>query len=221
MPPFFRSVLDIASPFRYNGENSAWETGMKIYDITQELFSCHVYPGDIAPSFRRVSDVEKGDVCSITEFSMNAHNGTHLDAPRHFVKGGKTIEELDLQTLIGPCTVARFDGGIDAAALTPYRGTERLLAKGDCFLTLEGAEALSEIGVKLFGLEAQSVTGSNPPMAVHVETLSKGIVLLEGVTLDGVEEGEYTLFAAPLKLGGSEGAPCRAVLIRDEGKDGR
>ena len=89
---------------------------------------------------------------------------------------------------------------------------------GRCRLTMDGARALSELGVKLFGLEAQSVTGSNPPLEVHVETLSHEIILLEGITLDGVPAGEYTLFAAPLKLGGSEGAPCRALLITEDGE---
>ncbi len=156
---------------------------MRIYDITQELFSCHVYPGD------------------------------HVDAPRHFVKDGISIEALDLYTLIGPCTVASFEGGITRDMLLPYRGTERLLSKGNAWLTVEGAEALSECGVKLFGLEHQSIAGDNPPTDVHVAVLSKGIVAVEGLVLSEVPEGKYFLFAAPIKLGGSDGSPCRAVLI--------
>lgn len=191
---------------------------MRIFDITQELFSCHVYPGDLAPSFRRVSDMEKGAVCNITELSMNAHNGTHVDAPRHFVKDGISIEALDLDILIGPCTVAEFAGGITRDMLLPYRGTERLLAKGNAWLTVEGAEALSECGVKLFGLEHQSIAGDEPPLAVHAAVLSKGIVAVEGLVLSGVPAGKYFLFAAPMKLGGSDGAPCRAVLVQGIGE---
>ena len=186
---------------------------MKIYDITQELFSCHVYPGDLAPSYRRVSDMENGAVCNITELEMNAHNGTHVDAPRHFVKDGLSIEALDLDTLIGPCTVAAFGDRITREALQPYRGTQRLLAKGGGWLTTDSAEALSEIGVKLFGVEHQSIAGNDPPMAVHIAVLSKGIVAVEGLDLSAVPPGEYWLFAAPLKLGGSDGSPCRAVLV--------
>ncbi len=191
---------------------------MRIYDITQELFSCHVYPGDLAPSYRRVSDMEKGAVCNITELSMNAHNGTHVDAPRHFVRDGISIEALDLGTLIGPCTGVACRGGITRDMLLPHRGTERLLAKGDAWLTVEGAEALSECGVKLFGLEHQSIAGDNPPTDVHVAVLSKGIVAVEGLDLSGVPEGRYFLFAAPMKLGGSDGSPCRAVLIEGIGE---
>ena len=191
---------------------------MRIYDITQELFSCHVYPGDLAPSFRRVSDMEKGAVCNITELEMNAHNGTHVDAPRHFVKDGLSVESLDLYTLTGPCTVAAFDGGITRDMLLPFRGVERLLAKGNNKLTPDGAEALGECGIKLFGLESQSIAGDDPPLAVHVAVLSKGIVAVEGLKLDEVPEGEYFLFAAPLKLAGSDGSPCRALLIDFEGE---
>ena len=186
---------------------------MRIYDITQELFSCHVYPGDLAPSFRRVSDMNEGEICNITEFEMNAHNGTHVDAPRHFVKDGISVEALDLYTLTGPCTVACFYGGITREKLLPYRGTARLLAKGDCLLEKDGAEALSGLGIRLFGLENQSIAGDNPPTPVHVAVLSKGIIAVEGLVLDEVPEGEYFLFAAPLKLAGSDGSPCRALLI--------
>ena len=186
---------------------------MKIYDITQELFSCHVYPGDLAPSYRRVSDMENGAVCNITELEMNAHNGTHVDAPRHFVKDGLPIESLDLYVLTGPCTVVSFDGGITRENLLPYRGVERILAKGKTKLTLDGAQALNEFGVRLFGLEAQSIAGDDPPLAVHVAVLSKGIIALEGLDLSAVPDGEYFLSAAPLKLGGSDGSPCRALLI--------
>ncbi|MBQ2546148.1 MAG: cyclase family protein [Clostridia bacterium] len=186
---------------------------MKIYDITQELFSAHVYPGDKKPAFRRVSDMEEGALCNITEFEMNAHNGTHVDAPRHFVKDGTPIEGLDLATLVGPCTVAAFDGPITEADIFAHRGCVRLIAKGKCRLTEESARALSACGVKLFGLESQSIAGDDPPLAVHVEVLSHGIVALEGLDLSAVEEGDYFLFAAPLKLAGSDGSPCRAVLV--------
>ena len=191
---------------------------MRIYDITQELFSCHVYPGDMAPSFRRISDMEKGAVCNITELEMNAHNGTHVDAPCHFVQDGISIEELDIGTLVGPCTVASFEGGITRDMILPCRGTARLLAKGNAWLELSGAEALSECGVKLFGLEHQSIAGNNPPAAVHAAVLSKGIIAVEGLDLSAVPAGEYFLFAAPLKLAGSDGSPCRAVLLEGIGE---
>ena len=68
---------------------------MKIYDISQEVFSCQVYPGDPAPERTTLSSMEKGDLYNLTAFSMCAHNGTHVDAPRHFIRDGITIEQLD------------------------------------------------------------------------------------------------------------------------------
>ena len=68
---------------------------MKIYDISQEVFSCRVYPGDPAPERKLLSSMEKGDLYNLTAFSMCAHNGTHVDAPFHFLKGGKAIDAMD------------------------------------------------------------------------------------------------------------------------------
>ncbi|MBO4356270.1 MAG: cyclase family protein [Clostridia bacterium] len=186
---------------------------MKIYDITQELFSSHVYPGDKKPEYRRIADTEKGDICSITEISINAHNGTHIDAPRHFVRGADTIEQLSPEIFLGDCVVTAANGPIGRDDIIKCKGEKRILFKGDCYLTVEGADALAEIGAVLFGIETQSITGSNPPAAVHVALLSKGVCALEGLVLSDVPEGKYFLSALPIKLGGSEGAPCRAVLV--------
>ncbi len=189
---------------------------MTYYDITQELFSSNVYPGDKAPLYRRISDMADGAVCNITELEMNAHNGTHIDAPRHFVRDGATIDELPLDTLIGPCTVATFDRpvtGDDLAALD-LTGVTRLLIRGGVCLELSGAAYLSEAGIRLVGVETQSIGPVGAPLDVHVEVLSHGIIALEGLVLTDIPDGEYTLFAAPLKLAGSDGSPCRAVLMK-------
>lgn len=189
---------------------------MKYYDITQELFSSHVYPGDKAPLYRRISDMANGAVCNITELEMNAHNGTHIDAPRHFIRDGIPIDALPLDTLIGPCTVATFDRPVtkEALAAIDLTGVTRLLIRGNVCLDLSGAAYLSEAGIRLIGVEPQSIGPVGAPMAVHVEVLSHGIIALEGLVLTDVPDGEYTLFAAPLKLAGADGSPCRAVLMK-------
>ena len=91
---------------------------------------------------------------------------------------------------------------------------KRLLIAGDAELSLEAAELLAEKGILLFGNESQTVGNPNSPMAVHKALLGKNVVLLEGVRLNGVEQGVYILNAAPLNLAGSDGAPARAILIK-------
>ena len=86
------------------------------YDITQEVFSAAVYPGDTPPSYRRARDMARGDGCTVTDLTMCAHNGTHADAPSHFVKGGRTAERLELSRFAGRCAVRSFAGAVTAGA---------------------------------------------------------------------------------------------------------
>lgn len=187
---------------------------MKIYDISQELFSGRVYPGDTAPTFRRVLKIADGASCNLTELSLGAHNGTHMDAPYHFYDNGKTIEQLDLSRCIGPCTVKSLQDveKKELEKLLKYC-KKRILIKGNAVITLEWAKLFNQYNIELIGVESQSVGPINGPMSVHLELLKKEVVLLEGLALEEVPEGDYFLSAAPLKLGGCDGAPCRAVLM--------
>ena len=74
---------------------------MKIYDISQEVFSCRIYPGDPAPAKTALSSMGNGDLYNLTAFSMCAHNGTHVDAPRHFLKNGKAVDAIALEACVG------------------------------------------------------------------------------------------------------------------------
>ena len=190
---------------------------MKLYDITQEVFSCKVWPGDPAPEKTVVHCVENGDVCNLTAFSMCAHNGTHIDAPFHFLNGGKTVEQLPLSVFVGDCYVARQDGavtGADAAAiLEKAGGIPRILIAGKATVTAEAAQVFAASGICLLGNESQTVGPENGPMQVHKILLEKEIALLEGVVLTNVPQGQYFLSAAPLQLSGADGAPCRAYLM--------
>ena len=190
---------------------------MKIYDITQELFSCNVYPGDPKPERKQLLSTAVGDVCNLTTLSICAHNGTHIDAPFHFLGDGKTVDQLELSAFVGDCFVARHCGDVTAAdALNILRkagGAERILIAGPATVTAPAARVFAESGIKLLGNESQTVGPENAPMEVHKILLGSEIVLLEGVVLKEVPEGFYFLSAAPLNLGGADGAPCRAYLI--------
>ena len=91
--------------------------------------------------------------------------------------------------------------------------TERILIGGEATMTEEGAKVLADAGVLLFGNESQTVGPLMSPAAVHMILLGNEVTLLEGVVLKDVPEGVYFLSAAPLNLGGADGAPCRAYLI--------
>ena len=195
---------------------------MKIYDISQEILSCRVFPGDPAPRSERIFDMARGDLYNLTAFSMCAHNGTHVDAPAHFLRGRETVEQLALSKTVGYAYVAAWEGDLlarDAEKLLARAKSEnpeaarRILISGRATVTRDAAAVFADAGVLLVGNESQTVGPEDAPMEVHRILLSAGVVLLEGIRLDGVREGVYLLSAAPLSIRGSEGAPCRAILI--------
>ena len=197
---------------------------MKIYDISQEVFTCQVYPGDPAPEKKLLNSMENGDLYNLSQFGMCAHNGTHIDAPAHFLKDGKTVEALDLNMFVGLAYVAEHQGsvsGADAEAMLKIakkenlEASKRILIKGDAEVSEEAAKVFASSGLLLLGNESQSVGPEDAPMEVHRTLLSANVTLLEGIRLADVREGVYFLNAAPLNLGGLEGSPCRAVLVEE------
>ena len=195
---------------------------MKIYDISQEVFGCKVFPGDPAPERKIISSMENGALYNLTAFSMCAHNGTHVDAPFHFIKDGKTVDTISLEAVVGMAYVAEHHGSVTgddaneivnkAKKLNP-EAAKRILLKGDAEVSLEAAKVFAASGICLLGNESQTVGPENAPMEVHLVLLGAGVILLEGIRLSEVPEGVYLLNAAPLNLSGADGAPCRAVLI--------
>ncbi len=195
---------------------------MKIYDISQEVFTCQVYPGDPAPERKIISSTKKGDLYNLTSFSMCAHNGTHIDAPFHFLQDGKTVDSIALDAFVGMAFVAEHRGivsGDDAieiikkAKAHSTESSKRILIKGDAEVSLDAAKVFSSLGISLLGNESQTIGPEDAPMAVHKELLEADVVLLEGIRLAEVNEGVYLLNSAPLNLSGADGAPCRAILI--------
>ena len=190
---------------------------MKIYDISQEVFSCAVYPGDPEPQKHTLSATTDGSLYNLTAFYMCAHNGTHIDAPFHFLSKGRTIDQMDLSVFVGDCYVARHTGDVTAddaqAILEKAEGAGRILIAGKATVTAEAADVFAASGILLIGNESQTVGPEDAPMQVHLILLGRGIALLEGVVLKDVPEGRYFLSAAPLNLAGADGAPCRAILV--------
>lgn len=211
---------------------------MTIFDITLNISNdLPVWPGDPAISFYRVADVNNGDVCTLSRLESGSHIGTHLDAPLHFIKGGRTVDQLDLDVLIGPCVVAHVPQAdvIDAALLDSLNlpaDTRRVLfrtrnsqiwgsADSGTFRTdyvgvdRSGADWLVGRGVQLVGVDYMSVAPFADTITPHNSLLGAGIIIVENLNLAGVEAGNYQLICLPLKLKDGDGAPVRAVLMSD------
>lgn len=196
---------------------------MEIFDISQEVFGCKVFPGDPSPERIVKMSISSGDICNLTEIKMCAHNGTHVDAPYHFINDGKTIDQVDMDRFIGYTYVVEHEGDIEEADAERFiaeakasdpRAAERILVKGDATVTAAAARIFARESIKLFGNESQTVGPEDSPAEVHLIMLGAQIVLLEGIRLAHVPEGVYLLNASPLNLGGADGSPCRATLIR-------
>jgi arylformamidase len=209
---------------------------MTIYDISLTVTpTLPVWAGDPPVRLTQPSHLERGDICTITRIDISAHTGTHLDAPAHFIRGGATVETLDLEALIGPARVvdARGRGHLTAEALEALAippGVERLLLRtensalwqrgetafAEDFIAIApgGAAWLVDHGVKLVGIDYLSVGSFDNGIPTHEILLNAGVIAVEGLDLSAIEPGEYQLICLPIKIGGADGAPCRAVLIR-------
>jgi arylformamidase len=195
---------------------------LKIIDISQELLSCKIYPGDPVPIGKRIKDMKNGDTYNLSTLSMCAHNGTHIDAPSHFIYDGNTVDKIKLDRFVGWCYVSDFQGNITAESAykiiekaRSHRCSEMILLREGANVTEDGAKAFAKEGVRLIGSESQSIGPIDSPMETHRILLERDVVLLEGLVLDSVEEGRYFLSAAPLNVCGFDGAPCRAYLISE------
>lgn len=187
----------------------------RLYDISQELLGSVVFPGDPAPVREQISSIARGDAVNVSHLRLCAHNGTHMDAPLHFVADAASIADMPLDQFVGEADVVscaeKVFGAREAERLIPPDCT-RLLLRG-VIPDLSGAEAIVRRGVRLVGVEPQSVGDPAAPAPVHRCLLGAGVAALEGIRLDGVPDGRYFLSAAPLKIAGCDGAPVRAFLL--------
>jgi len=191
---------------------------MKLYDITRTLQEAPVYPGDEPPA---VEPVEKYACVRLSRIGLSSHAGTHADALSHFLPEGLTIDEMPLERYCGPCAVLSVpgDGLIRADELRGrIMGHERIVLHtgGARFLCEEAAEYLVSCGVRTLVTDAVSVGPEDNEMGIHNRLLGAGVAVVENTVLDQVQDGAYLLFAFPMKIGGCDGAPVRAVLISEE-----
>jgi arylformamidase len=195
-----------------------------------------VYEGDAPMKFDFLHDMRKGEGFTLSVYSMGAHSGTHIDAPMHFILGGATIDRVPLEPLIGAARVIDIPDGvqaIDAAELGrhEWKGVPRVLFRTRsslrgwmtsptfhrdfAYVAPDAAQLLADAGVQLVGVDYISAEqfGAPAPMT-HRILLGKGIPIVEGLSLANVSAGDYDLIVLPIKVGGHEGAPARAILRR-------
>ena len=205
-----------------------------MWDVTVTIDSTvPTYLGD--PSFKRrvVQAISDGKPADVSLLILSAHIGTHVDAPSHLIPGGKTVDALDLGVMVGRARVVEFDApgaitaeffeginnlGADERILLKTRNSslweKREFTQDYVGLSVDAADWLIGKGFKLVGIDYLSIDApGNVDLPVHRALLTNDVVVVESLNLEQVPEGHYQLVCLPMKVGGSEGAPARVILL--------
>ena len=195
-----------------------------------------VYAGDAPMKFDFLKDMRKGDGFTLSAYSLGAHSGTHMDAPMHFIKDGAPVDRVPLEPLIGPARIIDIPDSVEAInsaelAKHNWKGAERVIFRTRsslhgwmhtpsfhrdfAYVAPDAAQQLADAGVKMVGVDYISAEQFGAPAPLtHRTLLGKGIPIVEGFQLDSIPAGDYDLIVLPIKVGGHEGAPARAILRR-------
>ncbi len=193
---------------------------MKIIDISREVLSCPVFPGDPVASLEMVKTIDDDCQYNLGKIEMCLHNGTHMDAPLHFLSDEKDITEIPHEAFFGPCVVVEANTEmITGAFVEEYfpRNAKRILVKsgGKAVFHESAASAIAQMGYYLVGTDSMTVEPEGSDGRTHRMFLMDNIALLENLDLSNVKKGDYFLSAAPIKIKGAEAAPVRAFLVSD------
>ena len=205
----------------------------KFTDVTLGISNAMpVWPGDPEVHIRAVKSILT-DGFAVSEITIGSHTGTHIDAPSHFIKGGKDVDGLDLSRLIGPCLVLDFSSlnrsitAQDVSERLSYMDEEvpeRIIFKtghgnsnsskgvDELGIGEDTAKFLLSNGCKLVCIDLPSIEPESSNMMVHERLLGSEVIIMESLALDEIEEGQYFLISLPLKIVGADAAPCRAIL---------
>ncbi len=182
-------------------------------------------------SMDTAESVYAGERNRVTTLRLTTHTGTHVDAPYHFLEDGPTVDQLDLDILVGPAAVYDFRGRTsitgEVLARAGVGSVPRALLRTDnsrwirtgplpdvpAHLTEDAARHLIDKGIRLVGIDGLTVDAPDTAVA-HSVLLRAGVIILETLDLSQVEPGDYKLICLPLRLIGLDGAPARAVLQR-------
>lgn len=210
---------------------------MQIFDISLTISpNMPIWPGDPLIELELIDSIDGGALANVSRLSASVHIGTHIDAPHHFMNDGRTVEQLPLEVLTGPCYVAQLPDGVEVITAEALDGislpkdVKRILfgtsnsrfwsrdetefQKDFVAVTEDGAQWLVDHGLQLVGVDYLSVAPYGDAVPTHRILLQAGVIVVEGLDLSAVPRGFYDLYCLPLKLLGAEGAPARAILIR-------
>ena len=193
---------------------------MKIIDISRDLLTAPVYEGDPVPEHEWIKTIGDDSQYSLSAICACLHNGTHIDAPSHFLIDGESIEEYSLEKFIGPCKVLEVSEGIiTGQTVEDYfpRDCKRVLIKshGRAFIHETAAEVMALYGYDLIGTDSTTVEMPGSDGAAHRALLRSDIAILEGLNLDEAAKGDYFLIAPPVRIDGAEASFTRALLVAD------
>ena len=207
----------------------------RIFDVSVPIANgSTVYPGNPEIRIEPHTELDRGDSSNQARISFGTHTGTHVDAPRHFLQAGSTVDRIPLDALIGPALVIAFSHDVMAITAEHLRqydlnGAERVLIRTRnstfitdgqfhpdfTFIAPDAAEYLASLGVRLVGVDYFSVEQfRSGHHRTHHTLLGRGIVIVEGLDLSLVPPGAYAFFCLPLRLEGLDGSPARAVLMQ-------
>jgi arylformamidase len=207
----------------------------RIMDVSIEIKENMVlWEGDAGVKARQVMALAKGDPYNLTRLYMSVHQGTHIDAPLHFLEKANSTDQYSLSAMVGPVQVVQINKSIDVIdrkALERcgiHSETKRILFKTHnsewwrkrdntfhkdyCGVNSDGANYLADLGMKLVGMDYLSISPMSDLEEPHRILMRKNIVILETINLADVEPGVYNLYCLPLKLVGTEGSPARVIL---------
>ena len=195
-----------------------------------------VYPGNAPIKLDFMLNYDTGGKLALSSYSLGAHTGTHVDAPLHFIKGGAPVDRVPLEKFVGPARVIDCSADatvIDAAELNKHewKGAKRILFRTRnsrngwmsdpkfhedfTYVAPDAAQLLADAGIELVGIDYLSIEKfGSPAPKTHLAFLTKGIPVVEGLSLQDVAPGDYDLIVLPIRIVGHEAAPARAILKR-------
>ena len=204
----------------------------KFHDISLNIKEGMLsFPGDTIPEFNKIKEINQ-DNYNLSNMRVSVHVGTHVDAPSHFIKNGRTIDEISPERFIGDVQVIEIEDEkeIRKSELEEIEFhsnkilfktqnsnmiSENVFQNDFVYLNYEGAEYLIESGIDFIGIDYLTIESlDTTDFSVHKLLLKNNVIVLEGINLKDISPGNYKLIAPPLKITGAEASPVRALLYR-------